>query len=43
MKTSITSDVWEKKKALIYKLYMEDKWPLKQIIKKITTDGFNLR
>ncbi|OQE76307.1 hypothetical protein PENNAL_c0068G01709 [Penicillium nalgiovense] len=41
MKTSISSDVWEKKKALISKLYMEDEWPLKQVIKQIRTDDFN--
>lgn len=43
MKTSISSDVWEKKKALISKLYMEDEWPLKQVIKQIRTDDFNPR
>ncbi|KAI3293740.1 hypothetical protein DTO002I6_4686 [Penicillium roqueforti] len=41
MKTSISSEVWEKKKALISKLYMEDEWPLKQVIKQIRTDDFN--
>ncbi|KAJ5951760.1 uncharacterized protein N7479_010173 [Penicillium vulpinum] len=41
MKTSISSDVWEKKKALISKLYMEEEWPLKQVIKQIRTDDFN--
>ncbi|KAJ5979964.1 hypothetical protein N7481_007262 [Penicillium waksmanii] len=41
MKTSITSDVWEKKKALIAKLYMEEEWPLKQVIKQIRSDDFN--
>ncbi|KAJ5782169.1 hypothetical protein N7457_003943 [Penicillium paradoxum] len=41
MKTSISSDVWEKKKALIAKLYMEEEWPLKQVIKQIRTDDFN--
>lgn len=43
MKTSISSDVWEKKKALIAKLYMEEEWPLKQVIKQIRTDDFNPR
>lgn len=43
MKTSISSDVWEKKKALISKLYMEEEWPLKQVIKQIRTDDFNPR
>ncbi|CEJ55206.1 hypothetical protein PMG11_01475 [Penicillium brasilianum] len=41
MKTSISSDVWEKKKAVIAKLYMEEEWPLKQVIKKIRSDDFN--
>ncbi|KAJ5565288.1 hypothetical protein N7513_001530 [Penicillium frequentans] len=41
MKTSISSDVWEKKKALIAKLYMEEEWPLKQVIKQIRSDDFN--
>ncbi|OQE35099.1 hypothetical protein PENCOP_c014G06987 [Penicillium coprophilum] len=41
MKTSISSDVWEKKKAVISKLYMEEEWPLKQVIKQIRTDDFN--
>jgi hypothetical protein len=43
MKTSIPSDVWEKKKALIAKLYKEEEWPLKQVIKKIRSDNFNPR
>lgn len=43
MKTSISSDVWEKKKALIAKLYMEEEWPLKQVIKQIRSDDFNPR
>ncbi|EAL84655.1 hypothetical protein KXW98_001254 [Aspergillus fumigatus] len=41
MKNSIPSDVWEKKKALIAKLYKEEEWPLKQVIKKIRSDNFN--
>ncbi|KAJ6098675.1 hypothetical protein N7467_000210 [Penicillium canescens] len=41
MKTSISSDVWEKKKGLIAKLYMEEEWPLKQVIKQIRSDDFN--
>ncbi|KAJ5431903.1 hypothetical protein N7445_008401 [Penicillium cf. griseofulvum] len=41
MKTSISSEVWEKKKALISKLYSEEEWPLKQVIKQIRTDDFN--
>ncbi|EAW10880.1 Clr5 domain-containing protein [Aspergillus clavatus NRRL 1] len=43
MKTSIPSDVWEKKKALIAKLYKDEEWPLKQVIKKIRSDSFNPR
>lgn len=43
MKTSISSDVWEKKKAVIAKLYMEEEWPLKQVIKQIRSDDFNPR
>lgn len=43
MKTSISSDVWEKKKALIARLYMEEEWPLKQVIKQIRSDDFNPR
>ncbi|KAJ5929726.1 hypothetical protein N7454_006676 [Penicillium verhagenii] len=41
MKTSISSDVWENKKALIAKLYMEEEWPLKQVIKQIRSEDFN--
>ncbi|KAJ5698229.1 hypothetical protein N7462_000234 [Penicillium macrosclerotiorum] len=41
MKTSISSDIWEKKKALIAKLYMEEEWPLKQVIKQIRSDDFD--
>ncbi|KAJ5806926.1 hypothetical protein N7474_010518 [Penicillium riverlandense] len=41
MKTSISSDVWETKKALISRLYMEEEWPLKQVIKQIRSDDFN--
>jgi hypothetical protein len=43
MKTSIPSDVWEKKKALIARLYKDEEWPLKQVIKQIRTDDFNPR
>ncbi|KAH8692427.1 hypothetical protein BGW36DRAFT_387588 [Talaromyces proteolyticus] len=41
MKTSIPSDVWEKKKALIARLYKDEEWPLKQVIKQIRTEDFN--
>ncbi|OKL58750.1 hypothetical protein UA08_06238 [Talaromyces atroroseus] len=41
MKTSIPSDVWEKKKALIARLYKDEEWPLKQVIKQIRTTDFN--
>ncbi|KAJ5605096.1 hypothetical protein N7510_010250 [Penicillium lagena] len=41
MKTSISSNVWETKKALISRLYMEEEWPLKQVIKQIRSDDFN--
>ncbi|KAL2009301.1 hypothetical protein VTN00DRAFT_7495 [Thermoascus crustaceus] len=41
MKNSIPSDVWEKKRALISKLYKDEEWPLKQVIKKIRTPDFN--
>lgn len=43
MKTSIPSDVWEKKKALIARLYKDEEWPLKQVIKQIRTEDFNPR
>ncbi|KAK1149979.1 hypothetical protein N8T08_003537 [Aspergillus melleus] len=41
MKNSIPSDVWERKKAMIAKLYKDEEWPLKQVIKKIRSDDFN--
>lgn len=43
MKTSIPSDVWEKKKSLIARLYKDEEWPLKQVIKQIRTEDFNPR
>lgn len=43
MKTSISSDVWETKKPLITRLYMQEEWPLKQVIKQIRSDDFNPR
>lgn len=43
MKNAILSNVWEKKRGLISKLYMEEEWPLKQVIKQIRSDGFNPR
>ncbi|KAJ5731015.1 uncharacterized protein N7483_005523 [Penicillium malachiteum] len=41
MKTSISADVWERKKGLIAKLYMEEEWPLKQVIKQIRSPDFD--
>ncbi|OJJ84055.1 uncharacterized protein ASPGLDRAFT_127047 [Aspergillus glaucus CBS 516.65] len=41
MKNSIPSDVWEKKRALIAKLYKDEEWPLKQVIKQIRSEDFN--
>ncbi|KAI9925672.1 hypothetical protein MW887_005471 [Aspergillus wentii] len=41
MKNSIPSDVWEKKRALIAKLYKDEEWPLKQVIKQIRSADFN--
>ncbi|KAF9882842.1 hypothetical protein FE257_004973 [Aspergillus nanangensis] len=41
MKNSIPSDVWERKKALIAKLYKDEEWPLKQVIKQIRSADFN--
>ncbi|KAA8642343.1 Clr5 domain-containing protein [Aspergillus tanneri] len=41
MKNSIPPDVWERKKSLIAKLYKDEEWPLKQVIKKIRSDDFN--
>lgn len=43
MKNSIPSDVWEKKRALIAKLYKDEEWPLKQVIKQIRSEDFNPR
>lgn len=43
MKTSISSCVWERKKALINKLYVEEEWPLKHVLKQIRSDDFNPR
>jgi hypothetical protein len=41
MKTSISSDVWETKRPQIAKLYKEEEWPLKQVIKQIRTKDFD--
>ncbi|KAJ5298135.1 uncharacterized protein N7443_006255 [Penicillium atrosanguineum] len=41
MKTSISSCVWERKKALISTLYVEEEWPLKHVLKQIRSDDFN--
>ncbi|RJE19715.1 hypothetical protein PHISCL_07950 [Aspergillus sclerotialis] len=41
MKHTIPSDIWEGKKALITKLYKDEEWPLKQVIKQIRSADFN--
>ncbi|KAJ5190349.1 uncharacterized protein N7498_009334 [Penicillium cinerascens] len=41
MKTSISSCAWEKKKPLINRLYVEEEWPLKHVLKQIRSDDFN--
>ncbi|OJJ48076.1 hypothetical protein ASPZODRAFT_129994 [Penicilliopsis zonata CBS 506.65] len=42
MKTNtIPADVWEKKRALIARLYKDEEWPLKQVIKQIRSADFN--
>lgn len=38
---SISADVWEEAKPRISKLYQEEDWPLKLVIKKLRTDNFN--
>lgn len=43
MKNPIPSDVWEAKKELIAKLYKDEEWPLKQVIKQIRTEDFDPR
>ncbi|EEP77241.1 predicted protein [Uncinocarpus reesii 1704] len=41
MKTTISSDVWESKKAQIANLYKVEEWPLKQVMKRIRSVDFN--
>ncbi|KAE8329696.1 hypothetical protein BDV39DRAFT_171210 [Aspergillus sergii] len=41
MKNTISSTAWEKRKGLIIKLYQEEDWPLKQVLKSIRSDTFN--
>jgi hypothetical protein len=43
MKHTIPSTVWETKKAQIAKLYKDEEWPLKQVIKQIRSADFNPR
>ncbi|KKK11856.1 hypothetical protein AOCH_001014 [Aspergillus ochraceoroseus] len=43
MKSSIPADTWEAKRVLITKLYKEEEWPLKQVIKVIQTPDFHPR
>jgi hypothetical protein len=40
---TISGDVWESKRAVITKLYKEEEWPLKQVIKAIQTEAFQPR
>ncbi|KAF5857833.1 hypothetical protein ETB97_005207 [Aspergillus alliaceus] len=41
MKHQITSELWEKNKRVIVKLYRDEEWPLKQVIKRISSNDFN--
>ncbi|RMJ22266.1 hypothetical protein PHISP_06867 [Aspergillus sp. HF37] len=41
MKHTIPSTVWETKKAQIAKLYKDEEWPLKQVIKQMRSADFN--
>lgn len=41
MKHATSSDVREGKKALIAKLYKDEEWPLKQVMKHICSADFN--
>jgi hypothetical protein len=43
MRHDISLGVWESKRALITKLYKEEEWPLKQVIRVIQTDTFRPR
>ncbi|PGH16932.1 hypothetical protein AJ80_05000 [Polytolypa hystricis UAMH7299] len=40
MKTPISSDLWETKRPEIATLYKDEEWPLKHVIKKISSDDF---
>lgn len=39
----IAFNVWEEKKSLIIKLYREEGWPLKQVIKMTCSHNFSPR
>ncbi|KJK63753.1 Clr5 domain protein [Aspergillus parasiticus SU-1] len=41
MKHTISFRMWEMKRGLIIKLYQEEEWPLKQVLKRIRSDTFN--
>ncbi|KAF5855748.1 hypothetical protein ETB97_008479 [Aspergillus alliaceus] len=41
MKHKITSSMWDRKKSLIVRLYQEEEWPLKQVIKRLNSHTFN--
>lgn len=43
MKNNIPSYEWEKRKDLITKLYRDDGWPLKLVIRQIRSRDFNPR
>ncbi|KAL3451752.1 hypothetical protein BJX65DRAFT_268520 [Aspergillus insuetus] len=43
MKKPFPQDVWETKRAQITQLYMHDEWPLKHVIKVISTGRFQPR
>ncbi|KAL4866965.1 hypothetical protein BDV12DRAFT_198693 [Aspergillus spectabilis] len=40
MKSAISPDIWETKRMLITKLYKDEEWPLKQVIKLVQTRDF---
>ncbi|KAI9375914.1 hypothetical protein BJX61DRAFT_492537 [Aspergillus egyptiacus] len=41
MKSAISPDIWETKRMLITKLYKDEEWPLKQVIKLVQTSDFH--
>ncbi|KAB8261646.1 hypothetical protein BDV32DRAFT_121235 [Aspergillus pseudonomiae] len=41
MKHTISFRMWEMKRGLIIKLYQEEEWPLKQVLKRIRSETFN--